>query len=365
MHYDFDPGIWHWTDKDQKRRSFLFSNHSKSEECFNLKRIEVDLSRSSKLDFTDDFAAASAALESDYEAIIWQCRLFSEQEQKEGIDPLDIGCISALQLSLRTFIEQMSPELSARSIGMIIDSIDLLQPLRDPDCKASHRVQEFFTRYCGDQREIEASTLEMSDLSSLDTCLFTLDLYDGLWALLASLCPDSWHSFLHIRETNLTLSQQAFLFSRPLFEHLIPIAQSVDPRLVQVAIEENNAAEWKTIASKQPPSIGVLCPSFQSSSRKEFLSFFEKTFAKTAKPYRLVPESRFMHLWQDLQWVVCPYLVRDRQTLRQIKGFIAAGGKAVYHSELEQAREHTDQSTLSEMILEQTLSVFASKDLNR
>lgn len=314
----------------------------------------MDLSRSSNLDFTSQISLAQSALEEGYGAIVWQCSLFDENKLDDEIDPLDRACISALQLALRTFIEQLPEDLTARTLGLIIDSIDLLKPLRGKSTPIPHSVQEFIAAFCQSHGLEEKS---FSRLHSLDAALFTLDLYDGLWALIACHCPDEWHSFLRIQKTSLSKAEEAFLFSRPIFEHLLPIVEEGDPQLVPMALHKDKKRDWQVLPQENAPHIGVLCPIFPSSSRKEFLEFFHKSFAKTSTPYRLVPESRLMHLWQDLHWVVCPYVVSDKQTLRQIKGFLAAGGEAIYYSNLESAGAGISKS--SALVLEKTRALFS------
>lgn len=349
MSYSFDPGIWSWIDQDQQPKQISFfprkkdSRHSDA----SIYVQTIDISASSKLNFDHPIASALRAVEcKKYQAVLWQMDLIGCRANTL-FDPLDVSCVQTLKLAMCEFIQQLPPILLEHTFGVSIDSVDLLKPVRshcDPGKIVwNHRMQEFLSLYIRDQLALKQHC-DFASLAPIDRALFTLQLHDSLWSLLASHCPDHWQSFIHIQETNLTQSEQAFLLTRDLFEHLVPIAESVDPRLVPIATVPAASSEsvLGTVLPIQEemrglsPRVGVLSPDFAASSKDEFMSFFDQVLVTTPAAFRLIPESRLMHLWQDLEWVVCPFCVRDRQTIRQMKGFEAAGGTALFYEATEE-----------------------------
>lgn len=368
--YSFDPGRWRWYKKDSLEQApgppLLI------EQSIDLTARSLEQECASKV---EEMRAIhnSSAQESSAKTplVIWRLAL-DQRLAPFSLDPLDPDQIAARTFALKYFLSTLTQEDLDHSLGVVIDTLHWSEPMKRfcldgvKELPKSHRIEEFYSSWLAQDpllsiREPHSSQgrPDLRSLSRLDRCRFALELYDSLWALLASCLPDSIHAFLHLEEftQELSLAQKALLLSRTSIESCSVLSSSLDPRLVALPLsrdrskqEANSSMDLSYFAlgpTCQPfsspypsPRAALLAPHYDGHPLRGWDSFWPalgKSLEEEAS-FRIINESQLMHLWQDLEVVICPYLVRDRQTLRQMAGFEAAGGRALYAQEEREMR---------------------------
>lgn len=342
---EFDEGLWQW---------------KKGSTCHKLDLQEIDIddpkSRyehdvvirldgrpNSKFAWQDQVRAGRESL-TQGKTILWHIEL----GLYDGVyDLADEALTHCAKLSLQYFFQIIWPEFGEKSIGIILDE---LKPFAE-SYPWTHSQVELLQQWAGEKGLFRSDPAE---LSSLEYLLFIQDILSPVWAVLASQCPDDCHSFikLDLSGRQLCLASQALALSKERFEYMHPIVKGVDPRLTYFAwdVEHASASLWQeqqvqaisSLAFKKP-NVGIVLPVFDMSFKA-----LEPFIEKMADPlldkiaFRTVPESMIMQLWQDLDYLICPYPVKDMQTKRQLKGFEATGGQIFFTQELfdEKANNH-------------------------
>ena len=322
--------------EDEKSFYPVIASHiDQFSDSHNVCSIDIDLSKSSNLDFKKSIPLVEDIVRRGGK-ILWNIKF---NLISDCIDLHFEGHFNILNRGFTSFLEKLASPYLKHTFGVCLfeGSLDLIDYI-----PWSALSSAYFKEWLEDEG-IDEAFLEDSSFQKHVKRVFSINALSEYLHRFSARVYDEAISFVSFDTKNESkdnaklfqlLSKERFNHIRLILSgHKVPIAHITKEDGVSSFGYMGNKALLKS--KRQKPTLGICFPEDRlcsSNVLKEFNSIFDTLNAKNID-YRIFPEYDGMHDWDELEQIVVLSKTLTTHGKRVLQGFCAAMGQVVYYGE--------------------------------